>query len=174
MKRIVAIVVVVLVMVSLIGCAQGDSVVLSQEEALSVVVVNGMLDFLTQAPWELERVSIREISVAQSTQLQCSYYFKVNLVGMTVTDEVEDCIYFSVSGFDPLYIKLDPIDDVAQAKKRNQLQFESIAEKAEKKDIALEVVMDSLSMDSKELLECLDVEKIEYYYHGQVVKSIER
>lgn len=171
MKRIVAIVVVVLVMVSLIGCAQGDSVVLSQEEALSVVVVNGMLDFLTQAPWELERVSIREISVAQSAQLQCSYYFKVALERMTATGEVEDCIYFSVSGFDPLYIKLDPIDDVAQAKKRNQLQFESIEEK---KNIAPEVVMDSLSMDSEKLLECLAVEKIEYYYHGQIIKSLER
>lgn len=170
MKRIAAIV-VLLVVISLIGCAKGDSIVLSPEEALSVVVVNGMLDFLSQTPWELERISIREIAVVQSEQLQSRYYFKVGLDRMTALGNVEDCIYFSISGFDPLYIKLDPIDDVAQDKKRNQIQFESIETQ---KNIALEVVMNSLSMDTEELLECLAVEKIEYYYHGQMVKSIEK
>lgn len=172
MKRMVAMVVMGAMMAcfAFVGCTNKEPIDLSSEEALGILLVNGMVDFLAQDLWEMDRLSIKELSVVKSEQLQSSYYFKVGLERMTVKGKVDDCIYFSISGFDPLYIKLDPLDDVAEDKKRNQIQFESIENKMK---IDLEVIMDNLDVDKALLLDTLVVNRVEYYYHGQMIKFVE-
>ena len=62
-------------------------------------------------------------------------------------------------------------DDIVTVKKRNQLLFAAAEEKIE---VDLALVRQNLNLDEKSLLKCLNIGKIEYYYHGREIKNIKR